>query len=140
MVCDFVSIHHTHQPGQTYNLIISTTAVVCPSRLLHDPSRHGLEIHQVVALLQDRHPLDPLLSLCLIWVVLLLLLLDSTHIDISQMLRLVKELVERVRRVDRLIGLGCVLAGILEDDLRSTRVLGQELCHIVCLAVYNDPA
>ena len=36
--------------------------------------------------------------------------------------------------------LGSVLASILEDDLHATRVLREELCDVVGLAMDNDPA
>ena len=41
--------------------------------------------------------------------------------------RMVQELVERVRRVDRVVLFRSIFAGVLQNDLRATRVLGEEL-------------
>lgn len=126
--------------GASHDFIIGTTRVVGPSSLLHDSSGHSLEVHQVVALLKDGHALDSFLSLGLIWVFLLGFLLDSVHVDLAQVLALVQELVECVRWVDGFVLFGGILSGILEDDLGTTRMLGQELGHVVGSAVNDDPA
>lgn len=47
----------------------------------------------------------------------------------------VQELVERVRRVDRVVLFRSIFAGVLQNDLRATRVLGEELGDIVGLSV-----
>lgn len=106
----------------THNLIVSTTRVVRPSSLLHHPPCYSLEIHQVVALFQDWHPLDSLLPFNLFWIFLLLFLLDGIHVHLAQMLALVEKLVERVRRVDGLILFCRIFAGVLEDDLGAAGV------------------
>ena len=51
------------------------------------------------------------------------------------MLALVEILVERIRRVDRLVLLSRIFTGVLEDDLGPARVLRQELGDIVGAAV-----
>src|SRR5690606_14545326 len=40
------------QSGDTYNLVIGSTRIVRPRRLLHNPLRNSLEIKQIVALRQ----------------------------------------------------------------------------------------
>jgi len=91
-------------------------------------------------LLENGHALNPLLSLGLCGVKGLLLLFDGAHVHLAQVLAVVEELVEGVWGVDGLVLLGRILAGILEDDLGSTGVLGKELGHVVGTAVDDDPA
>ena len=122
------------------NLIVGARAVVGPGCLLHDAASDGLEIHEIVALLEDRHPLYPLLTLLLGWIVLLLLLFHCAHVHLAEMLGLVEILVERVWRVDRLKLFRCILAGIFEYDLWPSRVLREELGDIVGFTMYNHPA
>nr|POF04100.1 hypothetical protein CFP56_21855 [Quercus suber] len=118
--------------SDTHNLIVRAAGVVRPGRLLHHPSRHGLEIHEVVALLEDGHALDAFLPLQLLRVRRLLLLLDRVHVHLAQVLAPIEELVERVGRVDRLVLLRGIFAGVLEDDLGPAGMLGEELGHVVC--------
>jgi hypothetical protein len=125
---------------QTHNLVVGTAGVVCPCCLLHNVARDSLKVHQVVALFEDGHALDALLPLLLFGVEFLGLVLDCRHVDLAQVLRLVQVLVERVGRVDGLVDLGGVLAGILEDDLGAARMFGQEVGDIVGTAMDNDPA
>ena len=125
---------------ETYDLVVGTTGVVCPCRLLHDLARDGLKIHQVVALLQNRHARNALLPRFLIWINLLCLFLDGVHVHLAQVLGLVEILVERVGRVDWLKCLGAVLASILQDNLLASGMLRQELGDIVGAAVDDDPA
>lgn len=75
---------------RAYNFIICTTRVVCPCSFLHYPLRHGLEIHEVIASCQRRHLLDSLFTLGLFGVKFFLLLLDSRHVDFTEMFRLVE--------------------------------------------------
>lgn len=77
----------------SYNLIIRSTRVIPPGRLLHDPPRHRLKVMQVIALRQERFLCQPLLTLGLLGVLLLDLLLDGAHVDGAQMLGLVEVLV-----------------------------------------------
>lgn len=86
-----------------YNLIISTTRVVGPRTLLHHPPRHGLEIHQVVTLLQNWHALNPALSFLLFGCLNLVLFLDCAHVHFAQMLGFIEELIECVGWVDWLV-------------------------------------
>lgn len=112
---------------RTYNLIVCATGIVCPSRLLHDPSCHRLEIHQVEALVQNWHVFDPLLPLLLFWIICLLILLHCVHVHVAQVLVFRQVFVEGVGRMDGLVLFGCIFAGIFEDDSRPSRVLGKEL-------------
>lgn len=70
--------------------------------------------------------LDPFLSLRLFWVLFLLLFLDRIHIYFTEVLALVEELVQCVRGMNGLVLFRRIFAGILEDDLGSTRVLWQD--------------
>jgi hypothetical protein len=80
------------------------------------------------------------LSALLLRVNFLLLLLHSVHVHLAQMLRLVQVLVEGVRWVDRFVLFGRIFASILQDDLGTTWMLGEELGDVVGAAVDNDPA
>lgn len=104
----------------TNDLVIRATGVIRPGRLLHHRARHRLKVHEIVALLEDGLGLDALLPLLLLRVELFLLLLDGAHVHIAQVLRLIEILVQRVRRVDGVVGLGGILAGELENDIRPT--------------------
>lgn len=108
--------------GNTHNLIVGATRIVGPSGLLHDLAGDGLEIHQVVTGSQRWHALDTLLAIGLLGVKGLLLLLDSGHVDLAQMLGSIEELVEGVRGVNWVKLLGRILASILEDDLLAARM------------------
>ena len=101
---------------RTHNLVVRPTRIVSPRRLLHDPSRHGLEVHQIETLLQRRHARYALLPPRLVRVFCLLLLLDRPHIDGAKMLGFVQVLVECVGRMDRFVFLRRIAPGILEDD------------------------
>jgi hypothetical protein len=91
-----------------YNFVVGATGVVCPRGFLHHPPRNGLEIHQVVALFQDRHLLDALLSLDLVGILVLVFLLHRSHIHLAEMFAFVQVLFERVGRMNGLEGLGRV--------------------------------
>jgi len=125
---------------ETYDLIVGTTRVVCPCRLLHDLARDGLKVHQVVALLQNGHARNALLPRFLIRIDLLRFFLDGIHVHLAQVLGLVEILVERVGRVDWLKCLGAVLASILQDNFLTSGMLRQKLGDIVGAAVDDDPA
>ena len=65
----------------------------------------------------------------LVGVLRLLFLLYRIHIDLAEMLALVQELVERVGRVDWFVLFGCIFASVLQDDLGSTGMFGQDCGH-----------
>ena len=127
-------------PGCTYNFIVCSTGVICPRRLFHYAPCHSLKVHQVVALLKDWHPLDPRLSILLVRIFLDLLLLNCTHVNLSKMFLLFKIIVEGVRWMYRIVGLGRIFAGILKDDVLAAWMLFFELSDIVGAAVNYDPA
>jgi hypothetical protein len=56
------------------------------------------------------------------------------------MLGLVEVLVQGVRRVDGIVGLGGIFAGELEDDVLAAGMIRQEVGDVEGLAVHNDPA
>ena len=101
----------------THDLVVCAARVVRPGGLLQDAARNGFKVHQVVALLQWGLRLDALLALLLVWVDRLVVLLNSGHIDIAQVLGLVEVLIESVRGMDGLVSLGGIFAGELEDDI-----------------------
>lgn len=108
---------------------------------------------------QRRHALDALLPLNLGRVFDLFLFLDRRHVHLAEVLGLVQVLVQGVWRMDRLVFRGGILACVLEDDARTSRVFcadqlrcpdyyvppeclrtWQEFCYIIGLAVNNHPA
>lgn len=107
---------------ETYNLVVCSARVVGPRRLLHDLPGNRLKVHEVVASGKRGHPLHALQTTGLLRVNHLLFLLNSTHINLAEVLGLVKILVKGVWGVDGFELLGRVLAGILEDDLLAARV------------------
>ena len=104
------------------DLVVGAGGVVCPRGLLHDFAGDGLEVHQVVAGFQRRHHLDALLPVLFFRWFFLFFLLHSVHVDLSQVLVYGQVLVQGIRRMDWLILFSCVFAGILQDDLGTTRV------------------
>jgi hypothetical protein len=56
------------------------------------------------------------------------------------MLGLVEVLVQGVRRVDGIVGLGGIFAGELENDVFAAGMIRQEVGDIEGLAMHNDPA
>lgn len=105
-----------------HDLVVGSTGVVSPSRLLHNSARYGLEVHQVVALGQQRLLIDPLQALHLLRVLLLCLYHHGSHVYRAHVLRLVEVLVQRVWRVDGVEFFRRIFAGVLEDDLLATGV------------------
>jgi hypothetical protein len=83
---------------------------------------NGLKVHEVVTGGKRGHPLYALQTTSLLRIKRLLFLLDSAHIDLAEVLGLVKVLVECVWGVDGVELLGRVFAGILQDDLLAARV------------------
>ena len=111
----------------THNLIVCAARIVCPRLFLHDSPRHCLEVHQVEALVENRHMLDALLSLFFLWIFLLLLCFYSLHIHRSKVLALLQILIQCVRWMNRLVLFRGIFAGIFENDLRTAGVFWQEL-------------
>lgn len=101
----------------THDLVIGSAGIVGPSGLLHDLAGDSLKVHQVVAGSQRRHAIHALETAGLLGVDGLLLLLDSGHVDLTEVLGLVEELVQGIGRVDRVEFLGRIFTSILEDDL-----------------------
>ena len=66
--------------------------------------------------------------------------LDGLHVDFSHVLVPGKVLVQRVGRMYGIIGLSCVLASELHDDLGAARMFDFEFGDIVGSAVDDDPA
>lgn len=71
--------------GVSYNFIICSAGIVCPSGLLHNLPRDSLKVHQIVASCKRGHSFDALKALGLLWVDILLFLLDGAHVDAAQM-------------------------------------------------------
>jgi len=88
-------VEHVSLPRhkETYNLVISTTGIICPGSFSHHSPCNSLEVHQVVALFQYWHSSNAILSLLLIWIFHLLLLLDCVHVYGPKVELLVKEFV-----------------------------------------------
>jgi hypothetical protein len=126
--------------SKTDNLVVRRAGIIPPRRLAHHPPRHGLKVHEVVALLQQRHLLDALLPLLLLRVRLRGFLQDGGHVDGAEVLGLVEVLLERVGWVDWLELFRGIFPGVLEYDLLATRVLRQEVRDVVGAAVHDDPA
>jgi hypothetical protein len=152
---------YIHTPGErvrTYNFIVSAAGVVRPRGRLHDLPSYSFKVEQVVALRERRHVLDALLALQFERILDLLVVLDSRHVDVAEVLGDIEVLVQRVRGVDGLECLGGVFAGVFQDDFLAAGVffvLAQPFCialhrisqrtwqefgDIICLAVHNDPA
>lgn len=108
--------------SRTHDLIIRPAGIIRPRRPLHDPPRHGLEIHQIITRLQRRHHLYPFQSCLLLRVFHLLYLRHRTHIYLPEMFRFIQILVERIGGVDRLEFFRGIFTGIFEDDLGAARV------------------
>lgn len=104
------------------DLIIGTRAIVCPCRLLHDLTSDTFKVHEVVACLEGGHVLDALLPCLLIRAFFLLFLLDSLHIDRTEVLILGQVLVQCVRWVDRCIFFRGIFTGVFEYDLGASWV------------------
>ena len=85
----------------------------------------------VYVLLETRHALDKFLSLGLVWIKLLLLLLHRVHVHFAQVLALVQILVQCIWGVDWRIFLSSIFASVLQDDLGSSRMLGQKIGHVI---------
>ena len=96
----------------THNLIIGGTRIVRPSSLLHDTLGHSLKVRKVVTLVQARHTRDAVLSLLFLRRLNLLLVRNSGHVDIAEVLGLVEVLVEGIRRMDGLELFGSIFASI----------------------------
>ena len=106
----------------THDLVIGSAGIIGPCGLLHDLAGDSLKVHQVVAGSQRRHAFDALETAGLLGVDSLLLFLNSGHVDLAEVLRLVEELVQGIRRVDRVEFIGRIFTSILEDDLGAAGV------------------
>lgn len=140
MVCHIDQIVSSNRGRHTYNLIVRTAGVIRPRGPLHDPPRHGFEIHQIVALLQNGHALDSFPPVLFFRIYFSCLFLDSFHIHFTQMFGLVQIFVQCIWRMDGLIGLGRVLAGPFQDDLLASGMLLLEIRDIIGPTMYDDPA
>ncbi len=105
-----VSFRRGNEQRETYNLVIRGAGIVPPGRLLHDPARDGLEVEEVVALLEEGHLLDALQPFYFVGRLLGLFLGHGRHVDAPEVLGLGQVLVEGVWGVDGLELFGRIFA------------------------------
>ena len=117
-----VSFRRGNEQRETYNLVIRGAGIVPPGRLLHDPARDGLEVEEVVALLEEGHLLDALQAFLLVGRLLDLFLGHRRHVDAAEVLGLGQVLVEGVWGVNGLELFGRIFA--LAGCQSSQPVLG----------------